>query len=243
MIVFRAADGRTITLEDLKGVSGTIPWELVGAENVPSEASRLHQQAREAGGTGNYRQALTLLTRAAGLAPRWPYPVYDRAYTHLLMQEFKAAQADYAKTVELAPRGFFTAITAVDILVREQRGEFRPGAYLAYLSTEWLDDESMKVKTLRQIVELWPRFAPAWKALSEYSKDDAERLATIEKGLASAPDAETRGLLQINQALILSRSSEQERAVGMLGELILDPASTLATELMAKVCLASLVAP
>ncbi len=48
---------------------------------VPEAAKSLHQKGREAGGRGNYAEALTLLTKAAELAPDWPYPIYDRAFT------------------------------------------------------------------------------------------------------------------------------------------------------------------
>jgi len=64
-----------------------------------SEAQTLHQQARQAGARGDYAEALPLLTRAAALAPGWPYPIYDRAYTHLLMGNFEAALADYLQAL------------------------------------------------------------------------------------------------------------------------------------------------
>jgi hypothetical protein len=46
--------------------------------------------------------------------------------------------------------------------------------------------------------------------------------------------------LQINRALILKRKGDREGAVRVLGGLALDPASTYATEHMAKVTLASI---
>jgi hypothetical protein len=52
VILFRSADGRTLTLEELKGASGTFRYEIVGAAEVPAEARALHQQVREAGGRG-----------------------------------------------------------------------------------------------------------------------------------------------------------------------------------------------
>src|SRR5438132_1704574 len=78
MIIFRSADGRTLTLEDLQGVTGTFRYEIVGGTDVPTEAQLLHQQARQAGEQGDYTKALALLERASALAPRWPYPAYDR---------------------------------------------------------------------------------------------------------------------------------------------------------------------
>lgn len=69
---------------------------------------------------------------------------------------------------------------------------------------------------------------------------DAEKLAAIEKGLAASPDAETKGMLEINRALILEKRGQHDRAVQLLGELALDPASTFATEHLAKAMLANI---
>src|SRR5262245_33822667 len=114
MIIFRSADGRTLTLKDLQGVTGEFRYEIIRSTNIPKEALLLHQQARQAGGQGEYKKAVALLEKASVLAPQWPYPFYDRAYSHLLMNEDDLARKYYRKTLELAPRGFFTAITALD---------------------------------------------------------------------------------------------------------------------------------
>jgi tetratricopeptide (TPR) repeat protein len=238
VIVFRDADGRVLTLEDLKGVDGTFSYEIVGTAGVPAEANTLHQRARKAGERGEHQQAIALLTEASELAPQWPYPIYDRAYTYLLMKDFDAARADYKRTVGLAPRGYFTAITALDILDREEAGEFPPGTYLAYLMLEWIDDSPQRIDMTRRIVNTLPRFAPGWKDLAYFAQQDAERLAAIENGLAATPDAETRGMLQINKAVILDRRGDHEEAVRLLGELALDPHSTYGTEQLAKAALA-----
>jgi tetratricopeptide (TPR) repeat protein len=241
VVVFRDSEGRTLTLEDLKGVSGTFQYENLAGANVPAEAEALHQSAREAGGRGEYPAAIGLLTKASELAPGWPYPIYDRAYTHLLMQDFEAARADYQTTVELAPRGYFTAITALDILTREQKGEFPPRTYLAYLSLEWQPDRMKKIAMVRILVERLPRFAPGWKELAALADHDSERIAAIENGLTAEPDRETRGMLLINKALVLDRQGQHQEAVGILGRLALDPQSTLGTEHLAKVTLAMIV--
>jgi len=237
-IIFRGADGRTLRTEDLQGVTGTPRYEILGGADVPAEAESLHQQARQVGGAGEYKKALALLERASQLAPRWPYPVYDMAYTYMLMKDFGNARRYYGKTVELSPRGFFTAITALDTLTREQKGNLPAGTYLAYVSLEWIDNPGKKAEAVRQLVKLVPRFAPAWEALANIlPNDDPERLVTIERGLAAEPDAETKGMLQINKALVLDRQGDHESAVQLLGELALDPKSTYATEQMAKASL------
>jgi hypothetical protein len=59
---------------------------------------------------------------------------------------------------------------------------------------------------------------------------------------AKQPDAETRGMLQINKALQIAGNGEPERAnaIRTLGELALDPQSTYGTAELAKVSLALL---
>lgn len=240
VVVFRSADGRTLTMDDLRGLTGTFQYEIVGKANVPAEAESLHNQARQAGGAGDYEKAIGLLEQASTLAPEWPYPVYDMAFTYLLMKDVENARKYYRKTVELAPRGFFTAITALNSLDREEQDELPPGTYLEYLSLEWIDDAEAKSKVIHELVKRVPAFAPGWKELATLSDSDAETLAAIEKGLAANPDAETIGILQINKALVLDRRGDHEGAVRLLGELALDPSSTYATEHLAKVMLANI---
>ena len=127
MIIFRGPDGRTLTMEDLRGVTGTFRYEIVGSSDVPAEAQALHQEGRRAGAQGDYRMSLMLLKRASSLAPQWPYAVYDAAYTHLLMKDYDGAREYYRETVKLSPRGFFSAITALDTLEREQKGDLPTG--------------------------------------------------------------------------------------------------------------------
>jgi len=112
------------------------------------------------------------------------------------------------------------------------------GTYLAFLSLEWTDDAEKRAKIARELTHRVPEFAPAWQQLSSLVEDDTEKLALLKKGLAARPDAETKGMLEINKALILDRQGDHEGAVRLLGQLALDPQSTFATEHMAKVTLA-----
>jgi tetratricopeptide (TPR) repeat protein len=240
VVILRAADGRTLTMTDLQGLTGTFQYEILGSSNVPVEAESLHRQARQAGGAGDFKKAIGLLERASSLAPAWPYPVYDMAFTYLLMKDAENARKHYRKTVELAPRGFFTALTALDALDREAKGDLPAGTYLAYLSLEWMDNPGQKADVVRQLVKRVPGFAPAWKEQAMRANADAEELDAIEKGLAVNPDGETKGILLINKALIMDRGGDHEAAVRLLGELALDPASTYATEHLAKVTLANI---
>lgn len=240
-LVFRDAVGRELTARDLEGYTGRVRWEVIGADDVPLQASRLHQDAREAGGRGDYARALDLLDQARDLAPRWPYPVYDAAFTYLLLGEPGMAEELYEHVDEMAPRGFFTCKTSLDTLRRERAGELFPGFARAYATTEWMAPREKK-KLLAGIVDKFPEFAPAWKDLSMLLDGDTSMLHAIEQGLRGRPDAETRGVLLINKASILARRDDRDTAIAILGELALSPGSTLATEHLAKATLAALIA-
>jgi len=179
-------------MEDLRGATGTFRYEIIGIRNVPPAARSLHEKAREAGGQGDYKKCLEFLNKASALAPGWPYPVYDRAYTYLLMRDYDSARRDYQETVRLSPRGFFTAITAVDTLEKEKIVELPIGTYLAYVSLEWIQDSVQKEKAVRQLVKDLPQLAPGWKELATLV-DDKERLLTIEKGLAAVRTQRQKG--------------------------------------------------
>ena len=254
-IIFTLPDGRKLTMEDLQGltgkvhfregklleVTGTVRYEMIGKGTVPVAAEALHQQAREAGGRGEYEKAIELLQRASELAPEWPYPVYDRAFTHMLMSDFDGARKYYQRTLELSPRGFFAAITALNTLTREQNGDLPVGTYLAYVSLEWMQDAAKKEHAVREMVERIPQFAPAWKEFASLCDDEDERLAAIENGLAANPDAGTKGMLNISKALVLNLKGKRDDAVRLLGELALDPNSTFGTEHSAKAALSILL--
>jgi hypothetical protein len=75
----RYADGRTLKTEDLRGLTGTFNWKILGKSNVPAEES-LHNRAKQAGASGDYKTAIDLLERASKLAPKWPYPTHRVAY-------------------------------------------------------------------------------------------------------------------------------------------------------------------
>ena len=205
-------------------------YEFHAVDNVPTVATALHQQGREAGARGDYDQALALFTKAAELAPSWPYPVMTAWYTHLLMKDFEAALADYRKTSEMAPRGFFTALVAVHTLSREARGDLPAGLYLAYLMLgQLIADPKERRFLLQQFVDKYPGFAPAWQKVANFAENDSERLMAIERGLAADPDPETKGMLSLNKALTLFGSGDSEGGVEALRALATDRESTLAT--------------
>ena len=96
-IVFTDVAGRQLSMRDLEGFTGRVRWEITGGDPIPAQAAALHEQARAAGRQGDYARALTLLDQARTLAPGWPYPVYDAAFTHLLQGNAARAEELYAR--------------------------------------------------------------------------------------------------------------------------------------------------
>ena len=203
------------------------------------EANALHQEGRRAGSSGDPVKALELFVRAHRLEPTWAYPPYDMAFTYLLNDYLEEAEKWYAVVDELAPRGFFTAKTSLDIIRRERRGELHDGFSKAFALLEWEPEDARRL-ALRQIVERYPTFAPAWKQLALLTDDDTERLAALDRGLAANPDDETYGMLVLNKALVLQRRGQGAEGARLLRELIADPRCTLAVEKMAQLTLPGL---
>jgi len=237
-VIFRGADGRELKAEDLDGATGKVKWEVIGAAAVPKEAHALHDQGRAAGSKSDWPKAIELLEAAHKKAPEWPYPIYDLAFTYLLKGDDAKAEEHYGRVDKLAPRGFFTTKTSLDCL-RRQASALPPGFCKEFAVLEWVTDAAQKRKALEDIVEKLPGFAPGWKELSALLDDPAAKLHATEKGLSAKPDDDTKGILLVNKALLLDARGEHEAAVAILGELVLDPRSTMATEAMAKFSLAN----
>src|SRR6266850_8002581 len=136
------------------------------------------------------------------------------------MNDFDGARAYYRKTLELSPRGFFAASTALHTLTREQNGDLPVGTYLAYASLESMKDAAKREHAVREMVRMIPQFAPAWKEFASLCDDEGERLAAIGSGLEANPDAGTKGMLKINKALLKGKHDD---VVRLLAELALDP--------------------
>jgi tetratricopeptide (TPR) repeat protein len=157
------------------------------------------------------------------------------------MGDFAAALEDYRRTVALAPQGFFTARTAVDVLEREEAGELPVGIYLGYSMLEWIEDPAAKEARVRELLARAPGFAPGWKELAMLLEDDAARLEAVERGLAADPDPETRGILLINRALVLFNQGKRDDAIAILGSLALDEENSSSSAEQAKAALAMLL--
>jgi hypothetical protein len=171
------------------------------------------------------------------VAPSWPYPSYDDGYTYLLQGKTQEGEAAYEVTSRLAPRGFFTVRTALDALRRERTGDLPKGTYLRFLSLEWTDDPGEQKRILKDA----PGFAAVWKEVAARTDNETQKLAALDRGLQAHPDSETIGILAANKAIILYHRGRHDEAIRLLGELALDPNSSLGTEFIAKSTLASLL--
>ena len=203
---------------------------------VPDAAKTLHEKGREAGQRGDLSRAVALSLRPPCRDPQACTP-YTIARSRIFRWDTAAALADYRRTLELSPRGFFTAHVAVDALRREQKGELPAGFYLAYVMLEFMPDGQRR-QVIPQLVERFPAFAPAWLEFAKLASAPRERLDRIEAGLRARPDPETRGMLQLNQALTLGQSGQDAKANRIIAHLAADPGSTSAVEAWAKVLLA-----
>lgn len=201
---------------------------------IPDAANELHQKARELGSAGDYEAAIETLKQAQELAPWWPYPTYDMAFTYLLMKDYPKARELYRKTLELSPDGFFTAITALHTLDREAEGELPEGTYAAYMMIEWVQEPEQKIGLIMQLHQKFPSFAPIWKEFALLIEEPADRLVALEQGLAADPDRETKGILLLNKAFVLRAQDESEAAQAIIDDLLDDPSTTAANRGLAE---------
>ncbi|WLQ16168.1 tetratricopeptide repeat protein [Hahella aquimaris] len=240
-IVYKSADGRVLTLQELENSEGKVAWEVQSGQGIPEAAVALHNQGREFGQQGENDKAIDAFTHAIKLAPDWPYPYYDLAYTYLLAGDPEQALAQYKTVNQLSPRGFFTAQTAYHYLQLEKEGAYPAGLYLYYLSHEWGKSPEQQTEIFTNILNRFPDYAPALQKLAGLYDDGEKKLALIDKGLAANPDKETRGFLLLNKAVTLYNSGDGQTAITILGELALDPESPMDVELIAQRTLAMLV--
>ncbi len=239
-IIFKDSLGNVLTKSDFANITGQINYEIMGDQKIDTRAQALHQEARELGQKGEYDLSIAKLEEAIKIQPTWAYPTYDLAYTYLLKGDFDNALKFYKKTDELEPKGFFTAKTALYSLEGEKSGKFPKGLYVTYLQIEWTNDASKKLEIANTITQKVPDFAPAWKELANMLNDKTERLNAIEKGLSKNPDAETKGILIMNKAIILDGDGKKEDAKKLLGNLIFSSDITFGNLELAKFALKSI---
>ena len=231
-VVFKDEQGRKLQANSLPKDGTKIQWTVEGLDDVPPAAKQLHDQARRIGAAGQYDRALELLAEASKLAPEWPYPWYDAAFTTLLTGDTKGALELFRKTLKLSPRGFFSATTAEHYLSREVQGTLPTGTYQRFLDLEFQNEDKRRTGT-RKLTEEVPDFSPAWKDYANLSEGTA-RDAAIERGLACNPDVETRGFLLINKAFGLDGGGKSKEAKRILDELASDNTGSLGVQQMAS---------
>ncbi len=234
-IIFTDADGRELRRDDLRNYSGMANFALPGHYEIPDEAAELHQQAREIGAGGDYDQSIALLLKAHEIAPEWPYPLYDLAFTYLLKQEDEEALKYYRKVDAMEPRGFFTVKTALHALEGEAEERFPRGIYLAYLNIEWTQSPEEQYEIAHELTRAVPSFAPAWKELALKTDDVAERLKLLETALELDCDSDLRGNLLANKALCLHAQGDERGAIDILGAMVLAEESEQARQFGAMV--------
>jgi tetratricopeptide (TPR) repeat protein len=207
---------------------------MTADDGTPDEAVAAHEEGRRLGAKGKYKKALAEFARAAELAPEWPYPPYDAAFTYLLMNDDAAALASYEQVDRLAPRGFFTSKTAVWALRQESLGCFPPGTYREYLSMDWASSPKQEAKIARSLVDRHPDYAPAYMKLANLTPDPEQRLAVLDAGLAADPDVETLGMLRLNRAAVLQTLDRADEAGDELAALLAMPDLTPTAESWAR---------
>ena len=241
ILIFKDDKGNELSRSDLKDVTGSYNFAIEDTTEIPEEADKLHQEAREHGMKGEYDLAIEKLKKANEVAPDWAYPIYDLAYTYLIKQDFPNALKYYEMTDKMRSRGFFTSKVSYWALKKEQEGEFQDGLYLIFMQIEWMQTDEEKLKGAKSILEKFPKYAPAWNIISKKANTHEERLEAVEKGLSLNPDADTKGSLLINKAIIKNIQEKPEEAKAILGELIFDNEATFGNIELAKFVFATIV--
>ncbi len=224
--IYSDARGNVLTMADVNSFPVNIPPPRSLTMNVPPEARRLLQMARQHGAAGEQAEFLNAARRAAEAAPEWPRPWYNIAYSHLQREEYESAHEYFQRVDELAPEGFFYTKAALHTLDREVAGTLPAGFFKDFIANIQLEDLTEREEKLLTLTELAPNYCPAWNALAEISEDPNQKLAYIERGLTAQCDAETYGMLLLNKARILSGFNEKDEAVRLLGELIFNKGTT-----------------
>jgi tetratricopeptide (TPR) repeat protein len=120
-------------------------------------AEELHIKGREAGQRSSYEEAIAFFEKAHQADPEWPYPIYDLAFTYLLLQDWEKSLQYYIQCNEMADNGFYSAKTALWTLQKEQIGEYSKGLYLFYVQLEWME-ETERMDKLRSILAKYPDY-------------------------------------------------------------------------------------
>jgi hypothetical protein len=59
-MIFQDANGQTVTPDELQRTDGIYNYKIVGGGEIPEKAASLHDEARQAGSEGRYKDAIHL---------------------------------------------------------------------------------------------------------------------------------------------------------------------------------------
>lgn len=234
-----AQDGSPLTWQQMQNYNGRLRWEIINDDNVTYDARRMLEKGRELGASGDYKGALELFDDAHEAAPGWEYPVYEAAYTYLLMGDFESARKSYNRVNQLAPNGFFNSQQAAACLKREADGEIPPGTYRRLLLLDQAAPGTAR-NVARGITFDHPDYAAAWERVAFFTEDSPKALEAVAKGLAAGPDPFTRDSLIFRKAVIAHNDGNTAGAVRMLEKQLADPNLTVAVEAQIKILLPGL---
>ncbi|HLL05227.1 MAG TPA: hypothetical protein VK539_31955 [Myxococcaceae bacterium] len=189
---------------------------------IPEKAIELHAQGRAEGEAARYTEALKLFEQAQGLAPDWRMPLYDSAYTYILMGDNAKALSLHEQLEQLEPLGFAQSKKMLDSLRREKDGRVPTGTLREFLGVQQLRDVAEVRTRLRALTQKAPSFVLAWQDLAMTAEDPAEGEKLLEKALALTPDVETRGELLVHKGVLLRRRGQEDEAKKLLEAVSVD---------------------
>jgi hypothetical protein len=135
-IAYYDSAGHRLDEAELQTTQGQIQWTFRDQDQVPPQAIRLCADGMASGAATKFERAMEELRQAHVIAPRWAQPVYQGAWTALVMADVHLAEMLYVWTDRMVPRGYWTAKTARDCMARERLGEFPHGLYPRYVLLE-----------------------------------------------------------------------------------------------------------
>lgn len=232
-IGFVDSTGRHVSLEEVARGTGRYAWTIEDEDSVSDAAADQMHAGREAGEAGDMRRAMACFREAHRLSPRWAQPVYQGAWTALLLGDGALAESLYDWTDRMVPGGYWTTKEALDCLRREKSGEFPRGSYLRYAMFEFTDHDQRRDSLERMVKEL-PEFSPAWKDLAVLRDTTEGRAEAVKHGLASRPDRETHAFLLIHKAQLLEDEGLTDEAATLLEGLLNPTVGTLQTRSLAR---------
>ena len=177
------------------------------------------------------------------MVPDWPYPVYDDAWSYLLEGRLQEAHDAYAKVNQMVPRGFFTALTAEDVLARSCGARRRR----ASTSNRCVWSGSRVTRNAGVCFEILTESAPemalpVWQ-LSKLEEDPNDRVSRIAAALELSADRQSRQMMAIDLAISHDLQGQTDEARELLKGLLDDPDLTLQAEAVGRMVLATPAVP